>query len=59
MTGLACRLRSADALINAIIKSLTQFERPGHRTLGLGDKLCFAPMDKESDGDDGDHGNNY
>jgi hypothetical protein len=39
-------------------RSLTQFERPGHRTLGLGNQLCFAPMDKDSEGDDRDHGDN-
>ena len=37
---------------------LTQFERPGHRTLGVGDQLCFAPMDKDSEDDDRDQGDN-
>ena len=38
---------------------LTPFERPGHRTLGLGDQLCFAPMDKDPGDDDHDHNDNY
>jgi len=38
---------------------LTPFERPGHRTLSLGDQLCFAPMDKDPGDDNHDHDNNY
>jgi len=38
---------------------LPPFERPGHRTLGLGDQLCFAPMDKDPGDDNHDHDNNY